>query len=134
MHVPEKAKVKDKTLRLNEGAKHPTKQNKVAKLIQNVYRLVGTRSERVVYQPQRLINSIITIVCLAVYVCAVTGRLLDGTINEPTSLYAQSASITDNDTMYLQEAMNQPDKEKFLEAMIKEIEDHNQRGHWCITM
>ena len=40
MHVPEKFEVKDKTLKLNEEAKHPSKQNKVVKLIQNVYGLV----------------------------------------------------------------------------------------------
>src|SRR6056300_496482 len=29
--------------------------------------------------------------------------------------------------------MQQPDKDKFLEAMIKEISDHTNRGHWRIT-
>lgn len=35
--------------------------------------------------------------------------------------------------MYLLEAMRQSDKEKFLEAMVKEIHDHTSRGHWRIT-
>lgn len=46
---------------------------------------------------------------------------------------AYPASIADNDTMYLQEAMRQPDRDEFLKAMVKEIEDHTTRGHWRIT-
>jgi hypothetical protein len=34
--------------------------------------------------------------------------------------------------MYRSEAMKQPDKDKFLEAMVKEIDDHT-RGHWRVT-
>ncbi len=34
--------------------------------------------------------------------------------------------------MYLTEALKQKDKDKFLEAMVKEIEDHTLRGHWRI--
>jgi len=43
------------------------------------------------------------------------------------------SSFADTDTMYLQEAMRQPDRDKFVEAMMKEIEDHTVRGHWRIT-
>ena len=49
------------------------------------------------------------------------------------AVFGFPASIADNDTMYLKEAMQQPDRGKFLEAMIKEIEDHTTRGHWRIT-
>ena len=59
---------------------------------------------------------------------------MDDTINKMTNLFtALPASIADNNTMYLQEAMAQEDKDKFLEAMIKEIEDHTRRGHWRLT-
>ena len=35
--------------------------------------------------------------------------------------------------MYLREAMQQEDQAHFLEAMVKEISDHTNRGHWRIT-
>jgi Reverse transcriptase (RNA-dependent DNA polymerase) len=47
--------------------------------------------------------------------------------------HALAASIADQDTMYLREAMQQPDKQNFLEAMKKEIDDHTSRGHWRLT-
>jgi hypothetical protein len=45
----------------------------------------------------------------------------------PITAFAASA---DPDTMYLHEAMKQPDKKQFIEAMQKEIEAHEKRGHW----
>ena len=39
----------------------------------------------------------------------------------------------DPDTMTLKEAMRQPDADKFLEAMVKEVEDHVQRKHWRLV-
>jgi len=44
--------------------------------------------------------------------------------------YAASA---DPDTMYLDQAMREPDREKFIEAMQKEIKDHEERGHWEVV-
>jgi hypothetical protein len=35
--------------------------------------------------------------------------------------------------MYLKEAMRQPDREKFIEAMKKEINDHTDNKHWRIV-
>ena len=64
---------------------------------------------------------------------ATLAKLHDGSINEFSQLFAFASSLADNDTMYLKEAMAQPDRDKFLEAMIKEIEDHTSRGHWRIT-
>ncbi len=29
--------------------------------------------------------------------------------------------------------MAQPDRDKFMEVMVKEIEDHTRRGHWWIA-
>ena len=40
----------------------------------------------------------------------------------------------DPDTMYHHTAMQQPDKKQFMEAMAKEINDHESRGHWDIIL
>ena len=45
-----------------------------------------------------------------------------------TQVYAMTQA--DPDTMTLKEAMAKPDVDKFLDAMIKEIQDHVQRKHW----
>ena len=39
----------------------------------------------------------------------------------------------DPDTMTLKEAMSQPDADKFLEAMEKEVQDHVSRKHWKLV-
>ena len=39
---------------------------------------------------------------------------------------------TDPDTMTLNEALSQPDRDHFLEAMKKELHDHISRGHWKV--
>ena len=39
---------------------------------------------------------------------------------------------TDPDTMTLSEALRQPDRDKFLAAMQKELNDHITRGHWTV--
>ena len=46
-----------------------------------------------------------------------------------TSFLTLSASLANENTMYLKQAMQQHDKNKFLQVMTKEIEDHTQRGH-----
>ena len=53
----------------------------------------------------------------------------DGTFNDihPLSNIAQNDS---NDVYYLHQAMKLPDAEKFIEAMEKEILDHERRKHW----
>lgn len=40
---------------------------------------------------------------------------------------------SDPDTMHLEEAMKQPDRDKFIEAMRKELEDHINRKHWKVV-
>ena len=40
------------------------------------------------------------------------------------------ATNSDPDTMYMHQAMKQPDKKEFLQAMDKEINDHVAKGHW----
>jgi hypothetical protein len=46
--------------------------------------------------------------------------------------YALKAS-NDPDTMYMHEAMRQPDAKQFKEAMVKEIKDHDTRKHWKVV-
>ena len=40
---------------------------------------------------------------------------------------------TDPDTMYFHKAMREPAKDKFIEAMQREIQDHEMNGHWEIV-
>ena len=63
-------------------------------------------------------------ICLNV--CFALATLDDSTINDAVCLFAYPASIADNDTMYLREAMQQDDWAQFLQAMVKEINDHTQ--------
>jgi hypothetical protein len=78
---------------------------------------VRTRSGRTVQRTQRLMESeeFPTLTSLLVNWLAIP------------------ASIADPDTMYLREALRQPDREEFLKAMVKEIEDHTKKGHWRVT-
>ena len=48
---------------------------------------------------------------------------------EVTHAYAYAATQANPDTMTLKQAMQEPDTEKFLKAMIKEIDDHVQRKY-----
>ena len=53
----------------------------------------------------------------------------------PLALFAShifSFVATDPDTMTLREALAQPDRKQFLEAMKKELNDHISRGHWKV--
>ena len=42
------------------------------------------------------------------------------------------AASSDPDIMYLHEAMKQPDKREFVQAMFEEVMTHTERGHWKI--
>jgi len=97
-----------------------------------------TRSGRVIQRTRRLTESELlprlrSLVSIAHHVTNVLSRLDDNSLNELTKFVAFPASLADSDTMYLKEAMRQPDKDKFLEAMVKEIDDHTRRGHWRVT-
>ena len=37
------------------------------------------------------------------------------------------------DTMYFHQAMNQPDADDFVKAIVKEINGHIERNHWKLT-
>ena len=57
----------------------------------------------------------------------------DGTLNyfHPVALLA---SMGDNDTYSFKEMLKQEDKNDFIKAMIKEIDDHEGRGHWSLML
>eukprot|EP00957_Ditylum_brightwellii_P013342 1007879-Ditylum_brightwellii.AAC.1 len=40
------------------------------------------------------------------------------------------AAKHDPDTMYFHQAIKQPDDPQFVEAIVKEINGHTERGHW----
>lgn len=42
------------------------------------------------------------------------------------------AATSDPDTMYMHQALRQPDRAQFIKAMQKELADHVSRGHWKI--
>ena len=48
------------------------------------------------------------------------------------SLYIPYANKSDPDTMYMHQAMRQPDKEQFKQAMLDEINAHTKNKHWEI--
>ena len=50
---------------------------------------------------------------------------------EVTQVYTMTQA--DPDTMTPKEAMAEPDADKFLDTMIKEIQDHVQRKHWQLV-
>ena len=49
-------------------------------------------------------------------------------LNNPI-LYANKAS-NNPDTLYMHEALRAPDAAEFKRAMVKEVVDHTERGHW----
>ena len=49
----------------------------------------------------------------------------------PNELLTYKAT-SDPDTLYLHEAMREPDKDKFIEAMVKEIRGQEENGNWIV--
>jgi hypothetical protein len=77
-----------------------------------------TRSAREVKRPQRYGD----------YVSYQVNE--DATLYEPEVEYGNPISMaatTDPDTMYYHEILHQPDKPQLIEAMVREIEDHNEK-------
>ena len=56
----------------------------------------------------------------------------DGTVND-MHFFSYLTDITSNEVFTFQQAMKQDDKEDFIKAMEKEVEDHESRGHWHIV-
>ena len=50
-------------------------------------------------------------------------------LEQVTAMIAKS----DPDTMYLDEALRQPDRHEFIKAMHKELNDHITRKHWKVV-
>ena len=50
-----------------------------------------------------------------------------------TEYFCEALLSADPDTMYLQEALKQSDRDEFLKAMKKELSDHIQRKHWKVV-
>lgn len=80
-------------------------------------------------KPVQLAFTVIYVAIIASNVCLM---MVDGTANINPALFAYPASIANNDTIYIREAMQQEDKGEFLKAMVKEIEDHTAQGHWRV--
>ena len=62
-------------------------------------------------------------------------ELYDGTLNSICA-YAFSTltlDMSNNKVFTYTKAMQQPDASQFIEAMDKEIDDHQSRGHWDIV-
>jgi len=62
-------------------------------------------------------------------------ELYDGTLNSICA-YASSTialDMTNNEVFTYTKAMQQPDAPQFIEAMDKEIDDHQSWGHWEIV-
>jgi len=64
----------------------------------------------------------------------------DGLLNEVHPLamlvtyFSSFAAIrTDPDTMTLEQALQQPDRDDFIEAMVKEVEEYTSGCHWEIV-
>jgi hypothetical protein len=54
-------------------------------------------------------------------------------INDPYDIEEVYTASSDPDTIYYHEILREPDKDKFIEAMIKEIEQHNERDNWKVV-
>ena len=80
-----------------------------------------TRSGRTVRPPERLLHVMTNI---ANY--DGTQELLYQDLH-PLLLYK---ATTNPDILYMDQALNSPDREEFIKAMIKEVRDHESRGHW----
>ena len=57
---------------------------------------------------------------------------VDGSINNMHPL-CMATSSGKNDTYHFHDAMQQPDREEFIKAMIKELKDHHDNKHWRLV-
>lgn len=49
------------------------------------------------------------------------------------SVFVANATLSDSDTMNLEDAMAAPDREQFLEAMSQVLQDHVDRKYWKVV-
>jgi hypothetical protein len=62
-----------------------------------------------------------------------TSRLMDNTFNH-FPLFAFAAQAEQNEVYTFKEAMKQDDAKDFIQAMTKEIDDHESRNHWTMML
>jgi hypothetical protein len=62
-----------------------------------------------------------------------SNELYDGTLNQIHN-YALVTDIASNEVFTYTQAMRQEDRGSFVEAMIKEVQDHEERGHWILVL
>jgi hypothetical protein len=55
---------------------------------------------------------------------------LQDDMNDPIAFLSRTS---DPDMMYFHEAIRQPDREDFIKAIIKEVNDHIKRKHWILV-
>ena len=96
------------------------------------------RSQRRRKPRQRLIEAFATEVEEARGPNGVAYEVLAGPIDDDVDMDTMSPLIamkatSDPDTMYLHEAMRQPDKKEFIKAMVKEVEAQTKNGNWAIV-
>ena len=60
-------------------------------------------------------------------------ELFDGTINQLHN-YALATELGNNEVFTFTQAMRQDDRALFIEAMMKEVEDHEKREHWALVL
>ena len=64
---------------------------------------------------------------------AIEHEVMDEPTHNEITAMAFAARKGDPDTLYLHEAMRAPDADKFRQAMQKEIEAHENKGHWTLV-
>jgi hypothetical protein len=60
-------------------------------------------------------------------------ELFDGTLNQIHN-YAFTTDIASNEVFTFTQAMRQEDRAEFVKAMVKEVLDHEERGHWALVL
>jgi hypothetical protein len=79
---------------------------------------VTTRSGRVSRMPQRYPDYVMYNVI---------------SLHEPSDEEEAYSASSDPDTMYYHDILREPDKDRFVEAMIKEIQQHKERDNWKVV-
>jgi hypothetical protein len=112
VHVPEYA-IHDAVTHSQEPILEPT--------------TIGRTRTRIIKKPERLIE-----VAYSSYyeVLHEDDYRLQDDMADPIAFLSHHS---DPDTMYFHEAIRQPDREDFIKAIIKEINDHITRKHWILV-
>jgi len=115
---------RSRTLKENEGAQPPA---------ENEGAPTTTRSGRTIKPNPKYSDSPVQAKLSLLYAyTAITGMLSDSTYNVMHP-FAFVSSLADKDTMTFSEMLKQDDRDSFLQAMEKEVQDHVDRKHWRIA-